>query len=335
MTPPMALRRLSTGRPLPSFEVVGNEGASQSILILHGLMGNSRLWRGFAEKLVAPYERRKSSLNAVLVDLRNHGKSYSGKVFPGPHTLRSCSEDVVALLASDRLTKVAPNVEVLCGHSYGGKVALEMSRTLDRGDACQPALNDKIKRNLREMWVIDSYASVVPADPNNAEDARNLIVFLKNTVPEKVRSKRWLRDYLIEEGGYNPRFALWMSTNLRQSAHDPHPLAGKKVHEPHLEWNFNLDSMDEMINSYTDACMYDVLQQPPLEDLKIRLIKGGASDRWTPERNAELEEKLKDSKATTVHVIEGAGHWVQADRPMELLAWMHDFMPPPPRKQAD
>jgi pimeloyl-ACP methyl ester carboxylesterase len=62
----------------------------------------------------------------MLVDLRCHGESAAaaGKPYtPGPHTVESAAQDILALL---RQQKLFPNM--LIGHSFGGKVVMSMAQ---------------------------------------------------------------------------------------------------------------------------------------------------------------------------------------------------------------
>lgn len=59
---------------------------------------------------------KNTSPQALLVDHRGHGASEPGAA---PHTLRACAADVRELLRSLNL-----RCDMMCGHSYGGKVAL-------------------------------------------------------------------------------------------------------------------------------------------------------------------------------------------------------------------
>lgn len=62
----------------------------------------------------------------LLIDLRCHGESAAaaGKPYtPGPHTVESAAQDILALL---RQLKLFPNM--LIGHSFGGKVVMSMAQ---------------------------------------------------------------------------------------------------------------------------------------------------------------------------------------------------------------
>ena len=86
------------------------------LVFLHGIFGAGRNWATVAHHLV----RERPEWGALLVDLRQHGSSQG---FPTPHTLAAVAADVGRLiLASEH------PVRGVLGHSFGGKVALELVR---------------------------------------------------------------------------------------------------------------------------------------------------------------------------------------------------------------
>src|SRR6185437_9643959 len=90
--------------------------------------------RSFAKKLV---DAKPGELRAVIVDLRNHGESHGADLAP-PHTVEACADDVTELIAELTDASVRPPSAVearsgrsrvtVVGHSYGGKVALQLAR---------------------------------------------------------------------------------------------------------------------------------------------------------------------------------------------------------------
>ena len=79
---------------------------------MHGILGSLKNWKTPSRKVIA----RHPHYQALLVDHRGHGASEPGAP---PHTLEACAADVHELLRSLNLKP-----DILCGHSFGGKIAL-------------------------------------------------------------------------------------------------------------------------------------------------------------------------------------------------------------------
>ena len=117
------------------FEVVPPEaeGAppaddSRLALFAHGLLGSGRNLRTLASTLVKQAsEGAGPDWRAVLVDLRNHGKS-AGQ--PPPHTLAAAAGDLRRLLGTLPGGGGGGGAHALVGHSLGGKVVLELLQQL-------------------------------------------------------------------------------------------------------------------------------------------------------------------------------------------------------------
>ena len=135
-----------------AFEAVGD---GPSVVILHGLLGSSRNWRGVA-KALAPSHR------VFSVDLRNHGQS------PWAPTM-SYSEmaaDVRMLIGSEGL-----GAPVVIGHSMGGKTAMVLALetpalvgNLVIVDIAPVSYPDRFSDYLEVMSAVDTNALTKRAD---------------------------------------------------------------------------------------------------------------------------------------------------------------------------
>jgi esterase len=86
-------------------------GSGSPVVILHGLFGSSRNWRGVA-KALAPHHR------VYCVDMRNHGQS----PWAASMTYPEMAGDVRMLIETEGLSK-----PVVVGHSMGGKIAMTLA----------------------------------------------------------------------------------------------------------------------------------------------------------------------------------------------------------------
>ena len=90
-----------------------NYNKSETILILHGLLGSNRNWASIAKQL--PYR-------VLCFDLRNHGDSGHDPDM----RYDTQAQDVADTIAS-LYPKIIPPVRAIVGHSMGGKVALQLA----------------------------------------------------------------------------------------------------------------------------------------------------------------------------------------------------------------
>lgn len=86
-----------------------------AVVLVHGWMGNQGYWES---QIPALAER----FGVVTVDLAGHGRSGRNRVH---WTITALGDDVRAVIAQLRLEQV-----ILAGHSMGGRVALDVARSL-------------------------------------------------------------------------------------------------------------------------------------------------------------------------------------------------------------
>jgi pimeloyl-ACP methyl ester carboxylesterase len=163
----------------PSHLVVGAADAPRTALVLHGILGAGRNWRGLARAWADAYP----DWRFVLADLRCHGDAPPAQP---PHTLAACAADLRAL--------PGPSPELVIGHSFGGKVALCYAR-----DAAAPP---------RAVWVLDSPPGTAPPDEREA------VVVLAAVNDAPVPAPRpAIRAHLLARG-LPESIVAWLLTSL-------------------------------------------------------------------------------------------------------------------------
>lgn len=248
-------------------------------IFIHGILGSAANWRSFARRLA---EHHPSWL-MVLVDLRNHGESAGAQA---PHTVAACAADVAALVHARGWSPA-----LVCGHSFGGKVALHYAR--DHA------------HDLDEVWLIDApLGAMVPSvsDHPSVADVRAVLEAIR-AVPTPLPSRAALVPMLVSQGLAEP-VAQWLTTNLR-------------VGEGGYRWRFDLAAVEEMLADYVTVDAWDVVERPPA-GLRVHAVRGGRSDRLRPRDLARLEA-AGATAGVYVHTLPTAGHWVHADDPDGLL----------------
>ena len=260
------------------------DGADRLAFLLHGILGSKQNWRGFARKL----SRALPGWEIVTVDLRNHGDS---PPLPGPHTVAACSADLAGL--AEHLGR---RPAVVCGHSFGGKVALATARDHPAG--------------LDQVWVLDANPAPLSAQPGADPEVRRVMAALRS-VPQPLAARSDVVAHLRGQG-FSDGLARWMTTNLERR-------------DGGFWWRFDLDAARAMIDDYFALDLWDVTDMPRAAP-EIHVVRAERSDRWTDETVQRLE--LPPAGAPThLHVLPDAAHWVHADNPAGLLEMMLDWWP--------
>jgi pimeloyl-ACP methyl ester carboxylesterase len=136
----------------------------------------------------------------------------------------AAAADVLRLLSS---LKLFP--EMLIGHSFGGKVVLEMTQAWSGG-----AAKKRVPRPV-QVWVLDALPGEVRSgDMGGADRPADLISTLQ-AVPLPLPSRHALVAHL-EAAGFSRTVAAWAATNL-----GPAPGGG-----PGLSWTFDLPGIAQM-----------------------------------------------------------------------------------------
>ena len=251
------------------------------MLFLHGILGSGANWRTFAKQIVAA----KPEWGAVLVDLRLHGESQQG--FPPPHTLAAAADDVQQLISTLESAAGGAPVRGVLGHSFGGKVALELARQRN-GD-------------LDQLFVVDSTPSARPQGrgSESTQHIVDLLTDLPTEFPDRATFTAW-----IEARGVSRPTAMWLAMNVR-------PLP----HTNRFVFRVDVTGIREMLGDYFRVDLWDLLEHPPPDaPMRAHLIVGGRSGVV----DEADRERAKRCPKTTLDVIEEADHWVHVDAPDAL-----------------
>lgn len=273
---------------VPYHRVVEEIGSSPGKLafVLHGALGSGQNFSRFIQRLA----RERPEYRYVLVDLRHHGQS-SGA--PPPNTLAACAADLVALSGA-----LGKHPEVVIGHSFGGKVAIEYAHQGGTG--------------LEQVWVLDAVPGAQAAT-DNTEIAD--VIRAVRSVPVPARSRREVVSHLMDVAGLSSGLAEWMATNLRRQ-------------DEQYVWVFELDAIEQLMRDYFTVNLWSYLAEPRTRP-EFQLVVAERSDRWTPELRARARA-LPPAARVVYHELPSSGHWVHVDNPDALLRLMADRLPRAP-----
>lgn len=255
------------------------------IVFLHGILGSGANWRGFAQKLVAS----RPDWGALLVDLRLHGES---RGFAPPHTIEAAARDVV------EVARGRGEVRAVLGHSFGGKVGIEIARQLEGAGGA-----------LEHLFVIDSTPSARP-DHRGSESVR-VIVDILTELPESFADRGAFTSWVEGRGVTRPT-AMWLAMNVR-------PVPGTD----RFAFPLDLASIRAMLDDFFARDLWRVLERPPA-GMETHFVVGGASEVVD---EADLD-RARRCPQLTIDVIPDAGHWVHVDAPARLLQIVLDRLAP-------
>ena len=169
-------------------EVVAEATATRWALVLHGVFGSLKNWRGFARRL----SKSCPEWGFVLVDLPGHGSSAS---LSPPHDLQGVSDRLAQLVEG-----LDHPVHGIIGHSLGGKIALHhASRSWNQ---------------WQQLWVLDSRIGVESAAGVARSPAMHVLQLLRSLDTQLIESRAAFVETLQSRGLARP-IAQWLAMNLR------------------------------------------------------------------------------------------------------------------------
>lgn len=259
--------------------------ATRSFLFLHGILGSGNNLRSLARRLIA----RDPSWQAVLVDLRGHGRS---PLPAGPHTLEACADDVAALAAG-----LGVPARAILGHSFGGKVAMAL--------ACRA---EGVGAGLEHVVVVDSLPGARPGG-RGSESVLAVVEALDN-LPRSFDTREAFVAALVS-AGMTKDIAAWLAMSLRKSE-GAHVLG------------LDLDAIRALLDDYFASELWPAIDEAVAGPGGPRwhLVIGDRSPVFAEEDRAHARRLAAEGRAT-LDVLP-AGHWVHVDDPEGLLRVVSD-----------
>src|SRR5262245_14478466 len=256
-----------------------------AIAFLHGILGRGKNLQTIAERFV----ELRPQWTAWLVDLRGHGKSPKGT--PGP-SLEAAARDVIDLAA-----RAGQPLNAIVGHSFGGKVALEIAGF---GESA----------SLDHIVVIDS--SPGAQEPLRTDDSALAVIDSIESLPHSFASKS---DFIkaIVGLGKSRALAQWLAGSLEREG-------------DHVRFALDLAEMRALILDYFSRDLWPVVEHPP-GAARIHLIAGDQSDALSSADIDRAGRIAASSDRLTLDVLP-AGHWVHVDNPDGLLRALLEHVHP-------
>lgn len=285
-----ALSRPPGGGSLRGFAVLSHvwtggqrpdaSGPQKVCVMMHGILGSKSNWNTPSRRLLQQIGAK--GWRILQLDHRGHGRSPSGSA---PHNLDGCKDDVLETLEAAGVSQAEL---VLCGHSFGGKVALAVLRALSAQG-----------KPPRCTWIFDSVPGL-PAE-SSAEEERRLqsVNFVLGAVASaasrRFSSRSDLVEVLQEEHGLAPPAAAWIAQSVRQVPDG-------------VELSYDMEVVRKIYEAYRSTDMWDLLQEGNAE---VGIVVAGRNRQsWGPENLQRLENCHQGVQVVT---LENAGHNVHVD----------------------
>ncbi|KAF0684040.1 Aste57867_23961 [Aphanomyces stellatus] len=268
------------------------DGHKKTVVIMHGILGNKGNWGTFSRRIVNTYP----DWQVIGIDHRAHGDSPS---FAPPHHLNACAQDVIRLLDSLQVTP-----DIVCGHSFGGKVSLTYLEACRRQGRAVP----------KDTWVLDALPGCEQGDyaaraQDNSFNSTDVVLPKLMEVPLPITSKKELVA-LLEAKGFDTGQAQWMTTNLKLVS------SPGDAREEYV-WKMDLAVVHKLFRAFLTTDCWPTLEHPP-PGARIHFVRAEYNKFWTPAILAQFAALSGD--AVTLHLLEKSDHWVHVDNPHGLFA---------------
>lgn len=260
--------------------------SQRSLIILHGLFGNSMNWSSVATRIAASI-----NYNVLCLDLRNHGKSFHSPLMD----FNSMAHDVSSFIQAARDGKINDLIPSMCqsisimGHSMGGRVAMQL--------ACNQKIYDQ---QLDKLIVVD----VSPSASIAARASVNFLTLVRcmKQIVQLNASKSHAHSMLRQV--CDEATCSFLMTNF--------------TFNPTV-CRVNLDAIESFLEKSSSL---DASKMIPFKRDTL-FIKGNNSS-YIKEEDEPLMKHLFPSHL--LKGIDNAGHWVHVDKPKEFIQATINFL---------
>lgn len=257
-------------------ELIRGAGASKTAAFLHGILGSGANLRSHAKRFV----QARPEWQVLLLDLRAHGESLGAE---GADTVAAAARDVEQTARS-----LALSLSAVVGHSFGGKVALELARS---------------HVELEHVVTLDSSPGARP-DARGSETTAQVMMLLETLRGPWASREDFVRE--VEARGQPRGVAQWLAMNVARA-------------DGQFVFRLDLSRIRALLEDYLVVDLWPVLEEAARshQGPRFHLVIGGRSRVYEPDDRARaeaLEALAGESGFVTVDVLD-AGHWVHVDDP--------------------
>lgn len=265
------------------------------LIILHGLFGSKQNWTSVAKGL-----NKRLGRTVITLDSRNHGESAHASEM----SYTDMAEDVVAFMEDIGLEK-----GIFLGHSMGGKTVMCLS--LSRPELVESLIVEDISPRISSsIGLIPNFIEAMKRATLSAEDlplsqARKEIDQQLNWTAKEAGTRAFLLTNLSLKND-NPGWEIKTSTGSPSQ----------------FCWRVNLSA----ISAHFMEIMLFPEELPHQKYIGETLFLGGSNSAYISEDDLPSIQKFFPNSVVT-H-INGAGHWVHAEKPKEFMDEVVSFLVP-------
>ncbi|TXT07374.1 hypothetical protein VHUM_03094 [Vanrija humicola] len=230
---------------------------------------------------------QKLGMPVYTVDLRNHGASPHAT----PHTYAAMADDLAAFMAKHDLQRVN-----LMGHSMGGKASMVV------------ALTEGLNKPLRSLISVDMSAAATKLSPDFVSYIDGMLEIQDARVPSRAAA-----DALLQK--YEP------SLSIRQFL-----LTNAVASDGVVDFRIPLRLLKLQVDNLG---RFPYTPPPPVSATSPQwagpalFIKGGESKYLNKYNIPVCQAYFPNMRLET---LEGAGHWVHAEKPKEVVELVYEFV---------
>lgn len=247
------------------------KGDGPTIILLHGISGNKEIW-------VPQLKIFSKQFRTISWDARGYGQSQSIK---NSFNFSQFTSDLYELVQHLKLDKI-----VLCGHSMGGRIALDFAEA-------HPSM-------VRSLILVNTFFGY-----NESFTKTQRLGFLE---------KR--KKLLIDDGLTLREFGEKIIPQMIG------PNANSFVENKILETILTLN-VESYLNTVESMVMYERVSDLASIEAPTLIITGSRDTISPPEISVQMNKKIKNSKLL---VIEEAGHFVNLESPRLFNEGVIDFL---------
>jgi esterase len=273
-------------------------GIGEPVVILHGLFGTLDNWQTIAKRLSTEY-------TVFILDLPNHGRS--------PHTEGEIDYEMMADSLAEFMIKHWIYETRLIGHSMGGKLAMQFA--LSNPDIVKKLAVIDIAPKLYKSGHQDVFEALFSIDLNTLKDRKEAEAVLMDKLHGDSGTVQFMLKNLTRNNPFNDfGFGISDFGKTTPKSETPNP---KYTEGDTFEWKMNLQGLFDNYNNILKAPVGEPFLKPTL------FIRGGNSKYI---KDSDTQYIMPLFPKATLETIEGAGHWVHADKPKELFMVLNEFL---------